>query len=248
MAGSFPTLSFGTTVRYPLTLKVSCLTRVLKAANATEQRFAVRPAMVELDAVYSNLTAADQSSIDTFFNSQKGAFDSTWDITFDGKTFTDMRFLEDEIQWEEVRPNLWNTRLRSAGFHPAVSSPPSTLPALSTGAVTQLPWSKVRSFETAYTDMESGTRHATALRGGGLANFPTGAQRKWNVKWPAATAAEAEYLMKFFISVNGRMTGFSFTDPDTSVTYTGCRFDSDDLEVQYQEPAHCQVAFTIVKN
>lgn len=95
--------------------------------------------------------------------------------------------------------------------------------------------------------MESGPRHAVALRAGGLTNFPSGAQRSWELRWPSATEDEVADLIAFFVSQNGRLGSFSFTDPDTSITYTGCRFDSDDLDVQYLEPQRCSVAFSITK-
>lgn len=247
MAGSFPTLSFGATAMYPLTLRVSCITRVLKAANSTEQRFAVRPAMATLEVSLVNASATDKASVDSFFDTQKGAFDSSWDITVDGKTYTSARFMDDELSWEESKPTRWTTRLTIRAFYPAVVSPPSTLPSLSTGAVTQLPWSKSRQYETNFEDMESGPRHAVAMRAGGLTNFPTDPQRTWSVKWPAATETEVENLIQFFVGKHGRLGSFSFTDPDTSVTYTGCRFDSDDLEVQYLEPQRCSAAFAVTK-
>jgi hypothetical protein len=247
MAGSFPTLSGGTTVMYPLRIKVSCLTRIQRGTNAAEQRYAVAAPFATFDATYTNLSAADQASVQGFHDSQKGAFDSTWDLTFDGKTFTAMRFTSDELKWTETIPNRWTTQLGFAGFYPAISSPPSTFPALPSGAVTQLPWSKRRTYETSFTDLEVGVRHATAARDGGLTNFPTAPELRWDITLRAIRPADAENHIKFFISQHGRFGSFSFTDPDTLVTSSGCRYDSDDLTVSYDGYNRCSISLTIIK-
>lgn len=247
MAGAFPTLSGGTTVMYPLRLTVSCLTRVQRGTNAEEQRYAVRAPYAMIEATYTNLIEADRAAIQSHFETQKGMFDSTWTLAFDSKTFTAMRFMEDELAWEENKPNLWSATIRCMGLYPAISSPPSTLPALPSGAVTQLPWSKRTRFETNYTDMESGTRHALAFRGGGLTNFPTGVERQWDIRVPSTRPATAESFIKFFIDKHGRLGTFDFTDPDTTTLYTGCRFTADELVVSYVGYNLCSVNFGLVK-
>lgn len=248
MAGSFPTLSGGGTVLYPLRLIYSCATRVVVAASGAEQRWVVRPPMIEVDATYRSLTAADQAAIDSFFDSQKGAADSTWTMAFLARTYTSMRFLDDEIRWEETLPARWTARLRSRGFHPAIVSPPSSLPSLASGAVTQLPWSKSRKYATNMTDLESGDRISLPLRGGGLSGLPTTPARAWQVVMRSIRDSEAASFVDFFVSQNGRFGSFSWQDPDTLVTYTGCRFGSDDLEVRYDGFNRVAMSFEIQKN
>lgn len=247
MAGSFPTLASGGTVKYPLRVQYLCLTRLHRSVNAAEQRYVVRPPMVEFDLTFTNLRVADMEEIDTFFDAQKGAFDSSWTLAIAGVTYTDMRFMSDDIVWEETKVNRWTTKLTCRGFHPAISSPPATLPKLSTEAVTQTPWSKSRRYDTSYNDMETGARHATAFRAGGLTGFPSTAERIWEIRWSCATVAEIDPLIKFFLSKNGRYGSFDFTDPDTEVTYTGCRFESDTLDVKHSSFNNSSVTFKVVK-
>lgn len=247
MAGHFPTLASGQPVMYPLRIRYSCLTRVHRATNGAEQRYAVRAPMVEMDLTYRNLSQADTDAIRTFFDAQKGMFDSSWDIAFGGNTYTQMRFPEDRLQWQETLPNRWTTRIRCSGFHPAIVNPPATFPALSTGAVTQRPWGKRRTYETNYSDLEVGVRHAVAMRGGGFAGFPAGPSIAWDLQYPSITPAEAGQLALFFLSKNGRLGTFDFTDPDSQVLYAGCRFASDDLDVQYAGYNHCSAAVSVEK-
>lgn len=232
---------------YPLRLTVNCLTRTQRGTNAAEQRYAVRPAYAAIEATYTHLSETDRASVQSFFETQKGMFDATWTLAFDSKTFTAMRFQDDELTWEEARVNRWTATIRTLGLYPAVASPPSTLPALPSGAVTQLPWSKRTRYETNYIDMESGARHALALRGGGLTNFPTGVERQWDIRCPAILPETAEEFLQFFVSKHGRLGTFDFEDPDTLVTYTGCRFAADELQVQYIGYNNCSASFSVVK-
>lgn len=248
MAGAFPTLSGGTTIMYPFAVKYSCLTSVHRGMNATEQRFVTRAPMVEIEATYTNLTAADQSTIQTFHDSQKGAYDSTWTLAFGGRTYTGMRFLADELEWDETLPNRWSTRLRMAGFHPALVSPPSTLPVLPSGSATQRPWTKRRTYDTNMIDTPAGGRYALAFRGGGLTNFPTGPALAWSLEWRRTTATAADNMAMFFVSKHGRYGSFDFTDPDTTTTHTGCRFGADELTVQYVGYNACSLTAVVEKH
>ncbi len=232
---------------YPLRVTYSCLTRVQKATNTAEQRWVVRKPMVQMDATYTNLNTADYNSVQNFFESQKGQFDSTWTLDFAGKALTGMRFLSDELRWDERIPNRWTTRLIMAGFYPDPADPPVSLPPLPSGAVTQLPWNKRRTFQTGMNDLESGIRRAIAYRGGGLTNFPSYPELSWELSFSACTYDFAEQFIAYFLSKNGRFGGFTFTDPDSSLPYSDCHFASDDLDVQYVGFNRCSFSAVIVK-
>lgn len=56
--------------------------------------------------------------------------------------------------------------------------------------------------------------------------------RRWELSWPVLTSAELTTLRDFFDDMGGGWDSFSFTDPDSSTTYTKCRFDGD-FELTY---------------
>lgn len=246
MAGAFPTLSAGGSVFYPLTMRVSTLTRVLESPSGARQRFAVRAPMVEVQTTLPKLTAADVAAVDAFFDSQKGAFDSTWTLTFAGRTFTAMRFAGDEIRWTEDLPGRYSATLNASGLY-TLPAPVSSLPVLASGAVTRLGWSKARKFETSFTDMESGVRHALALRGGGFAAYPSTPARAWKLEYRGVTEALAFEVADRFATANGRYTGFSFPDPDSGTVYADTHFASDMLEVNFRGYGNAAVTVELEK-
>lgn len=246
MAGTFPTLSCGHSLRYPFRVRYSCLTRVQYGVNRQSQRHVVRAPMAEFTATYRNLTVADRDAIQTFFDAQKGAFDSSWSLPWLAHTYTSMRFLEDAIRWEETRFNRWTTTLSMRGFVPAsaMSSPPATLPPLPSGAMTQ-GWAKATRYVTNLNDLESGTRYALALRVGGLSGFPASPERVLEVQLRAVTPATMDSFVRFFLAtLRGRLNFTLLTDPDTAVGYF-CYAASDDFEVSFDGFNRCAATLTL---
>lgn len=246
MAGAFPTLSVGGSVFYPLTMRVLTLTRVYESPSGARQRHAVRAPMVEFTMNLSKLVAADAAAVDAFFDSQKGAFDSTWTLTFNSRTFTGMRFAADEIRWTEDLPGRYSATLSASGMY-TLPATVAALPALASGAVTRLGWSKARKFETSFTDMESGSRHALALRGGGFTAYPSTPALSWKLEYRGVTEALAFEVADRFATANGRYAGFSFTDPDDATVYSDVHFAVDVLEVNFRGYANASVTVEMEK-
>lgn len=96
---------------------------------------------------------------------------------------------------------------------------PTEFPRLKTGAVTQYP-------------AESGVQRRTVVRrflDGSEQRFPElrGVSRRWVVRLRQLTPEEAREIALFFEDRQGRYGEFSFVDPDSGVTYEGCRFEDD---------------------
>jgi len=111
-------------------------------------------------------------------------------------------------------------------------------PALSTGAVVQVPWSFSRRFETSKNDMETGQRYAWSNR--------ATAKRTWTVTYSDITDAEIATLKAFFDSVSGRLGTFGFTDPKTGTYYAAARFDTDSFERKHVSKNHSSLSLTVI--
>ena len=57
--------------------------------------------------------------------------------------------------------------------------------------------------------------------------YDSGVLYRWELSYPVLTSAEVDTLRSFFDGVGGGWDSFTFTDPDTSVAHTKCRFDGD---------------------
>lgn len=113
MAGSFPNLTAGTVAKYPVIRSSGFLTGITKFCSDKEQRWVKRASLTSLVLTYERINPTDLATIFTFFNTQKGAFDKTWSITFDGISYSYMVFVHDDFSPVESSPGLWNLTLRA---------------------------------------------------------------------------------------------------------------------------------------
>lgn len=113
---TFPTLSSGSMkvysplldqaiAMYPAMLTHSVITRVIKFANDTEQRWSVRPELFSATLQYSAVNGYDLALIQAFFRTMRGEYVDTlmlnvFDITIDGVQYFWCVFDQDSISPE----------------------------------------------------------------------------------------------------------------------------------------------------
>ena len=111
--------------------------------------------------------------------------------------------------------------------------PPAVFPSLAASSSNPRPlifYKMPNVYQTAFTEYDDGGRDFALQHGG------TGIQR-WYISYDGLTAVEAAILDSHAESAKLGPDGFSaytfgFTDRDTSVVYTGVRYQS------YERPAH----------
>lgn len=92
---------------------------------------------------------------------------------------------------------------------------PTYFPQINSNMIlTQLPYSSSQSYDTVYTDLETGMRYAFPRRGVGLDNFPTGPLGKFYVNFANISDDEVAVLRTFHRSMKGRYGTFRILDPD----------------------------------
>ncbi len=113
---SFPTLSSGYVAKYPLTRGHTYRTTVLVAVDGTEQRFSKGSALEDFTLTWTSIRTADKNLVRDFFNSRKGAFDTTWDITLPAPsagTWTSVEFAPgQDFVATEYKPGYWQFSLK----------------------------------------------------------------------------------------------------------------------------------------
>lgn len=108
---SFPALFSGVVALYPLVATARFPATVLQFTDYKEQRFVraagLRRFLIEL----SGIRKADKDSLQTFFDTVKGGFDHTWDITVSGDLYENMVFETDSFSCRETGPEHWTLSL-----------------------------------------------------------------------------------------------------------------------------------------
>lgn len=227
MAGSFPSLASGNVLMYPATRTIGPKVRTLDFANGFRKYWVSAPLINSWQCDYSGLTNADANTLEDFWTTQKGAFDTSWDITVDGTLYARCAFDEDVFTRTETpdRPNRWSVSLAfsqvaSAGAFPSATA---VFPLIKTGVFTQLPYSVTQTFSTIRVDQSAGHSYRHPQQANARLGF--------TLAFGQITPSEAETLHAFFIAMRGRYTPFSFTDHEGTVQT--CRFDQDSIEIRY---------------
>ena len=109
----------------------------------------------------------------------------------------------------------------------------ATFPVLSDGVCTvHLPFTQRREYLTAAVSASTGWRYDYSWRATPL--------MRWQSDYQVGDADMAT-LRDFFIARNGRYDEFTFTDPETSTTYTKVHFGMDTLEIKHVGPNQHQM-------
>ena len=98
---SFPALFSGVVSLYPLTQGSRIPVQILQFSDFSEQRFKQSAELARFTLTLDDLSATDKATVVTFFETTKGSFDATWDITVSGSTYSYMAFASDELQCTE---------------------------------------------------------------------------------------------------------------------------------------------------
>ena len=243
MSGTLPLVRGTAQALYPVTRVVSFDTFIEVGANGTERRTKRRQVLHQFTLPYTRVNAADVATFRSFVASQKGQFDSTWSLTLGSTTYGAMALEDDSFsirEEDETRTSYaFTLRARQTANRGNVApSFSSTYPYLAVGSpvVTQFPYGRTDRHSTIKVDQPSGPRYSYALYGGGLSGFPTGALHGWELSYPAITDADLTTIENQFRGAWGRYEGFSFTDPDTAVTYSKVRFAEDSMEIRHVQP------------
>jgi hypothetical protein len=113
---SFPSISTGVAIHDPLTETVAAPSKVVEFRSGKTQRWKTRAVFRELVIVITRVTKADSDTIQSFVDSIKGPYDGTWDITIPKTSgnlvVSNLRMLDDSIEWTEGPVGRFSTQIR----------------------------------------------------------------------------------------------------------------------------------------
>jgi hypothetical protein len=107
-------------------------------------------------------------------------------------------------------------------------------PKLATGAIAQYPATRTVQHRTRVIQYIDGSEQRLT-RG----SAPV---RRWIIKLDQLTEREADEVLAFFASVRGRAGRFDFEDPWSGEIISDCRFEQDQLVVDFADVSRARVA------
>jgi hypothetical protein len=248
---TFPTLSCGSPVLYPLSRTISFLTNVNTFLNDTQQRWRQHAQLSSFDMVWNHLKLVDLNAILTFWRSMRGPDHTDWQITIDGVVYTNCTFVDDSLTYteEDAYPELYSLQLSARQVlqsSPRVSSAPGSFPTFKGGIRFQRPYGCTFSFRTLVNEMPwSGQKitHAdrTAVTSCAVPHVDLGS---WALEYPVLTPPEALALETHFLNAEGRYASFGFTDPLGAVHAKVC-YAMDSLRWEYPGPGAVSTRVTL---
>jgi hypothetical protein len=107
-------------------------------------------------------------------------------------------------------------------------------PKLTTGAVAQYPAMRTIEHRTRVIQYTDGTEQRVSRT-----RVPV---RRWIVKLDQLTEREANDVSSFFVQVRGRAGTFEFEDPWSSEIIPDCRFEQDDIMIDFTDASRARLA------
>jgi hypothetical protein len=241
---SFPALATGYVGKYPLTRARTYRTGVVRFLDDTEQRFVDRARLEEFLLVFRDLGRPDMLAIRTFWNSMRGRYDVSWDITLKGVTYPNLTFDQDSFEPVENSHHRYTFQFKVRQVKKMASDPAMpgslTFPTITGGVIAQRPYTHGLHFWTIANDLPTGQRHTYYRRANPI--------RLLDITYAAIPDTDAQTLEDFFRDCRGRYRHFDMTDPDDFVTvYAKCRFLQDGFELRQIAPNHNSVQLGIVQ-
>ncbi len=251
MAGTLPTVRGGVQCLTPLVRSVTFATDVSISLNSTEQRAKRHPALTTFKLNYTRLPATDMAALRTFWEAQRGQFDSGWSFTLGATTYSHLTFTDSEFTFREeaATPTFYGVQLNARQTqNPGMASGAAgaAFPTLASGKRAMLPYQQMRKFSVLLNDNPAcGLRYSWVWQG--LAGFPSRSLRGWEVQYPILTDADLATVETHYRNQFGQFGLFSYTDDDDATVYPKCRYASDSLDITTAGPNQHSLTLRIME-
>lgn len=238
MAGTFPTLSWGSSALYPATLGVSGEVKISKFLDGSEQRSRTTAFLRNWQLQLNSIKKVDLDSLETFWDANKGDFDSSWTFPLDGSTnmvFTDPTFPAPETIEGRYSLTLNMRQTITSGTY--ATGTVTAFPAFSSGVLVQFPFTRQAKANTT----------KSRLRGGGQVAWSHFATQPmiWPLQYSLIVDSEASGLFDLYAKLGGAYRTVTFTDPNTGVTYPKVRFAPAPIQRTYLGLNRNSVSFVL---
>lgn len=243
-------------VLHPVTKSVQYQTRVQRFITQREQRCALSWPRISISCPMRVLSNTDRNALLTLFRTALGRVATTLSVSFGRDTFqgsgddvfTNLALVSDTFSSTEEadQPNQYTVTISvitTKAVAPTQLDPSgtNTYPLLSSGATTQLPYTAGYRFRNDVSQTPYGNQYSYSWMGNGslpTPKFNTGGDLSgpYNLHHENVTDVELAHIAGFFAYQQGRLGNFNYIDPESGLTVNHCRFNQDELKIQYIQP------------
>ena len=224
------------TALYPFTQTFVAHTGVSDAQTANTARWVTGWPTVKFQFPYNPLSQSVKNTLKGAFSSAKGQFTTNLSATTD-QEYDNLSFDADEfvaVEQTTTRYGVqWSVSQTIAqSFTPGASG--GAYPTLATGALSQLPYTQKKRFQTIVAVVGGVTKYTSAEFAAGLSGYPTDGLLGWEFAEQSLTDAEVATKVAHFLANWGNCFPFTFTDED-GVTYSNVYYASPELTITRQQ-------------
>ena len=254
MPTALPVIRGSSTALYPFTHTFMALTGKSDSQSANPVRWVRGFPLVRFDFPYDPIKQADKNSLRSAFASAKGQFTggsgsaaltATADITY-----SDLSFDSDEFAATERITTQYGTRWSLTQTLPQNFSPGASggaYPGLSTSAISLLPYTQKRRYQTIVSKVDAGPKYTYAEFGGGLSGFPgANGLMAWEFEENGLIDTEVTAKVNHWLANWGDCFPFSFTDEDTT-NYSNVYYGSPELAITHTGPNQSSIRTSLVQ-
>ena len=243
-----PIIRGTSTALYPFTQTFVCSTGISDGQAATPVRWVRAYPRVRFEFPYNPVNQTQKNSLKSAFGSAKGQFATNLSAT-PGTEYDYLSFDVDEFSAVEQRSTLYTVKWTVTQTLPQTLSPGTSggaFPTLANGAISELPYTQKKRFQTIVSSVESGPKYTFAEFGGGLTGFPSDGLMGWEFSEPVVSDADVATKLAHFLANWGRAFGFTFTDED-GTTYSNVFYASDEFTITRNTPNQSSVKTALVQ-
>ena len=231
-----PIIRGPSTALYPFTQTFVTYTGISDGQNATPTRWVTGYPTVRFQFPYNPLSVTDKNALKSAFVSAKGQFATNLSATTN-QEYDNLSFDTDEfsaVEQTTTRYGVQWTLSQTVAQDLSPGTPGGAYPTLGTGAISQLPYTQKKRFQTISAVVGGVSKYTYAEFGGGLSGFPTDGLMGWEFNEQQLTDAEVNAKVAHFLANWGNCFPFTFTDED-GTTYSNVYYASPELTITRQQ-------------
>jgi hypothetical protein len=205
---------------YPLRMTISFMTGLGQFQNGAQQRWISRPgALIKATLNYGGMNLVQKNTVRAAVSSAQGKLSQSLSLSlpFAGGFTAFSNFGIDNDEWvaTESSSMLYDGPLeltQSVSQSLSPGTPGQPFPTLANGAISTLPYSQKKRYQTVGRRVPAGPSYNYAEFGSGLTGYPNDGLMAWTFDMQHVSDADVQTLVAHFVANFGKAYGFQYAD------------------------------------